>query len=78
MSKNIMDLWKENSQRPMLVKRDHWGNGNYAYVSNVTLNEINPQYGVAYGEIHYADGNEIKGKIPNAGCYGWLLIKVFE
>lgn len=33
---NIFDIWKL-FDKPILVKREHWADGNYAYVSNVVM-----------------------------------------
>jgi len=65
----------------MVKRSSHWGEGNWCIVNRCNLKPADKNgnvYGDAYGHIHYADGNEVNGKIPNAGCGGWSLIKILE
>lgn len=75
MSKNIFDLVRENDMKKLVVSA--WSEGSKCYVVSVKFNKEN-RYGVAYGKIFYKDGNIVTGKIANAGCYKWRLLKVLN
>lgn len=82
MIDNIFKLWQENGTKEIMVTRSsHWGKGNWCIVNKCVCSPPNDKgdiYGTAIGHIHYANGNTSNGKIPNAGCSGWTLIKVLD
>lgn len=82
MSDNIFDLWLRHGEKRIMVKRSSkWGKGNWCIVNKCICKPPNKDgaiYGVAFGHIHYADGNVFNGAIPNCGCGGWEIIKVLD
>ena len=76
---NIFKLAKKNNFKIIVVKRRTWGKS-YAVVTGVTLKPYGDGriYGNAYGSIHYSNGNEEHGEIPNAGCYQWKVIEILN
>jgi hypothetical protein len=77
MYDNIMALAKNSGLKKIKIMRNSWREGNWCIVDKVVF-KPDGKYGFAYGHIHYANGNEVDGKIPCAGTYAWRTIEVLN
>ena len=74
---NIISLAKKSNYKKIMIMRNSWNNGNWCIVNKIII-QPNGIYGLAYGHIHYANGNKVNGSISCAGTYAWRTIKVLE
>lgn len=74
---NIIRIALYCNFQKIIVKKDTWGMQGFARIDKIELKPDN-RYGFCYGYIHYNNGQEYYGKIPNSGTYNWTLLDILD